>query len=159
MTTSQFPAGAVEGVVSTVEGAGNASQQAATLRLCAMHHCVEFVRPGAMSHLWEVTLFGIHARGEDEAELCRNWLTVARNSLPALKMEAASPEEGRLRDLILRRAKALLVIARPDLYDRASILDACETITMSKSDPVDFSRADALMKQLTRETAGGASDD
>lgn len=153
--TAAYVASAVEDMIARVEAA-----EVPAWNLCmeAKALGVEVVKPGTSSHLWELTVFGIHARGETADELCRHWITVARNSLPALKARPATPEEQRLVDLMKDRAYALFVIARPHLFTTAEIRSACETITMSKSDPVEFTRADALLRQIRAETEGGRAN-
>lgn len=120
-----------------------------------LRHCIELggtlIQPGQGTHLFEITLLGVHARGEDLAAAARNWLMVGRNQHPGapdLPPEAAIIDA---RQSELSRATAILSAAEewPDEDIRA----ACKSIIRLTRDWLLIERAAAMIRQLDREAA------
>lgn len=105
------------------------------------------------THLHELTLLGVHARGEDEENLARNWLVVARNFLGVDRRPTASPADAQLEATFLQKASALTVLARPDLHDGPAIKTAAEFMLQNAYDPAVRNRAMNLLDAIRRETA------
>jgi hypothetical protein len=100
-------------------------------------------KPGKASHLFEVTVFDVHARGDDPEGVFRNWLRAAKN----MESEFAA----RIESDIATTAAALQVIARPDQHPTAEVVTACETVLRIPGDWIAFERARVLLAAIKRE--------
>ena len=143
-TTPQRPDQAIAAVLALPRD----EQIPATLRLC-LECGGTLIRPGQGTHLFEITLLGIHARGEDLPAAARNWLTVGRNQHPT------DPEAGP--DLpgepLSEYARALAILARPEGWRDDQLRAACNSILRLSSDWALSDRARQMLRQLDREAA------
>ncbi|WP_264495505.1 hypothetical protein [Rhodobacter sp. KR11] len=104
------------------------------------------IRPGQGTHLFEITVLGIHARGDDLADAARNWIAVARNLYPEAAQDRGATEAG------LTRASAIL--SRPREFTEAQLRVACRAVVLcGRADWLLLGRASALLRQLDREAA------
>lgn len=166
-TESQFAPGEVARLIALADAAAP-GERAFTLLFEAQALGGDLIEPGKSSHLFELTVLGVHARGEDREELVRNWLAVARNmeGRPPAALEAQRPgwrtqylaaDQVALTRHIQARAKALEVIARPDQHARSVIAEACHLIVSTHSDAYEYNRAAALGLAIKREIEQEAS--
>lgn len=143
-TTTPCPAQAVAALPALPRG----EQIPATLRLC-LECGGTLIRPGQGTHLFEITLLGIHARGEDLPAAARNWLTVGRNQHPA-DPEAGTDLPG---ETLSEYARALAILARPEGWRDDQLRAACNSILLLSSDWALSDRARQMLRQLDREAA------
>ena len=143
-TTTPCPAQAVAALLALPRD----EQIPATLRLC-LECGGTLIRPGQVTHLFEITLLGIHARGEDLPAAARNWLTVGRNQHPA-DPEAGTDLPG---ETLSEYARALAILARPEGWRDDQLRAACNSILLLSSDWALSDRARQMLRQLDREAA------
>ena len=119
-----------------------------TVRLC-LECGGTLIRPGQGTHLFEITLLGIHARGEDLPAAARNWLTVGRNQHPA------DPEADTdlTTETLSEYARALAILARPEGWPDDQLRAACNSIVRLSGDWMVSDRARQMLRQLDREAA------
>lgn len=141
-TTNPCPAQALAALIALPRD----EQIPAALRLC-LECGGTLIRPGQGTHLFEITLLGIHARGEDLPAAARNWLTVGRNQHPA------DPEAGidLPAETLLEYARALAILARPEGWRDDQLRAACHSILRLSSDWMVSDRARQMLRQFDRE--------
>lgn len=143
-TTTPRPAQAVASLLALRRG----EQIPATLRLC-LECGGTLIRPGQGTHLFEITLLGIHARGEDLPAAARNWLTIGRNQHPADPETTPDwPTE-----TLLEYSRALATLARPEGWPDDQLRAACNSILWLSRDWMFSGRAWQMLRQLDREAA------
>lgn len=134
-------------IIARISALPREFQIAAVLR-----HCIELggtlIRPGQGTHLFEITLLGIHARGEDLPAAARNWLVVGRNQHPADPAEANLPAEA-----LIEYARALAILARPEGEGDDRLRAACNSILRLSGDWMIGERARLMLAQLDHEEA------
>lgn len=137
------------GIAAAILALPHEARTAAVLR-----HCIELggtlLRPGQGTHLFEITLLGLHARGEDLAGAARNWLAAGANQIAGAAPKAAEPEAD---PDLLELARATAIIARAADWPDDKLRAACASIVRLSHDWLLIERAAMLKRQLDREAA------
>lgn len=120
-----------------------------------LRHCIELggtlIRPGQGTHLFEITLLGIHARGEDLAAAARNWLVAGQNQHP--EAGEAPPAAEAIDASLLELSRATAILARPAGWGDEKLRAACNSILRLSRDWTIAERARQMLAQLDHEAA------